>query len=479
MSNKLSKVFGFYYKIGSIDFPFNMDPDANFGFNLNSETIFKYSINEVEKAFVKCRSISKRSSYDTSSVTDETGSINVLLADSNGAPYSTGIHPITTEDVRTTEWDNAFKIMEYLGQNQSTCTNGAQTPGYLNAADEALGDINSPFYVHNYVLGSISLQPAAGRIPQRLSWATWQCKGFPSGNVSFQIYFDADYFVERSDNISYKVYRYVEGGNDDPDGLEDNHISDDEFDSLITSKLHQILHTGKYPTYSRMSIDKRISDTETIEEQFFVFSSIKQTISNDIMRTQIKEYLRNYYADDVYLRYTYPTLFDENEIRIIPLWGNTLSTVGGSEILVHPLTLLDLSETLIKFGFNIAKTSSDYRATEIFYVGPGSGWTAGTSFDLKFPLLAIEVDTSSGIIKPISKRFPAYKPIYGTKEEGDAGEFHYILITILSYLNGTNHNLVSTFVTEYSVSEGEDQLRKTVTFNYAGDIWTIYGPPKS
>ena len=48
----LTSVTGFYYQIGSIDYPLNFSPDDKFGFDSEGQenAVFKYSINDVEKA---------------------------------------------------------------------------------------------------------------------------------------------------------------------------------------------------------------------------------------------------------------------------------------------------------------------------------------------------------------------------------------------------------------------------------------------
>ena len=239
-----------------------------------------------------------------------------------------------------------------------------------------------------------------------------------------------------------------------------------------------IIGTGKYKSWKPFTVEKRLSDTETVEEQFFVFSSISAELTDDVMKLQIKDYLTQRYDNMTYLRYTYPTLFSENEIRIIPLYNNTLETTSGTSHVVHPLSVLNLSSVLTQFGFSISSTNSDYRPTEIFHVGPGAGWQPGNTFRFSFPLIAVEVDTASGVVLPISKRFPGYKPIYGETVSGEAAEFHYILITVLEYLMGLNQSLTDEFVAQYSISVTTDDVlkRKVATLTFSGNIWSIYGP---
>lgn len=466
----LTSVTGFYYQIGSIDYPLNYSPDASFGFDSEGQanSIFSYSINDVEKALSKCRTLVKRSFYNTANT-------NVLLADDSDGTLSTQDINSDSHQNELAAWNASFQIMEYLFNNQSSSNNNPISSGYLSYGDEMLGNATldgaaNPNYVANYVTGSLVMQGSTHN--NRLQWVRFTVKGFTSGNVTFYIYFDADAFVERSENVSYAVYRYED--------LEspDDQISATEFSSQIIDKVFNIIGTGKYKSWKPFSVEKRLSDTETVEEQFFVFSSITAELTNEVMKLQIKNYLTQHYDNMTYLRYTYPTLFSENEIRIIPLYDNTLETTSGTSHVVHPLSITTLSSVLTQFGFSISSTNSDYRPTEIFHVGPGAGWSAGNTFRFNFPLLAVEVDTASGIVLPISKRFPSYKPIYGEAVSGEAAEFHYILITVLAFLMGLNQSLTDEFTAQYNINVTTDTVlkRKMITLTFSGNIWSIYGP---
>lgn len=452
----LTSVMGFYYRIGSDDYPANMSPDSKFGFDqvaagVTSSPIFRYSVNDCEKALTVCRSLQQRAFYDSTNT-------NVILAENVEKT-------LDTENVSSVGWQMAFKAAEFISNNQATINNNPTTDGgYLNWGDE-----NLETEVESYVKGSLAILQSSHQ--NRIQYARFSITFAPGQVVTFQIFYDADAFVERSDNISYRVYRYV-------DLTGDDQISAEEFKTQIVSKLFDIVSGGKYKTWSMLTIDKRLSDTETIEEPFYVFSSIAREISEDIMKLQIKAYLMGIYDDMTYLRYTYPTLFSENEIRIIPMYDNTLETITGTSTVVHPLSILNLASTLTTFGFNISKSSTDYRPCEIFRVGPGAGWVAGNTFKFNFPILAVEVDTASGIILPISKRFPAYKPIYGENISGEAAEFHYMLISILGYLMGDNRKLSDEFISQYSINEETDSTtgRKKIIATFSGNLWTIYGP---
>ena len=57
------KLLGYFLKIGSQDYPLNMSPNEKFGWDLDANgnstvgPLFKYSLNDVEKAFDKVRQI--------------------------------------------------------------------------------------------------------------------------------------------------------------------------------------------------------------------------------------------------------------------------------------------------------------------------------------------------------------------------------------------------------------------------------------
>ena len=473
-----SKILGFYYKRGSADVPQNIDINEPFGFDVDSTNhaaVFKYSINDVEKAFVKVREFNQAANYIATGsqfTGDVVGASNCLLIEC-GKTDAFDYTELSSEDPSSQFWQDIFRCAEYVGRNQATVQTASWSQSFINYGDAALGSqtdsagaINK-YYVSSYVHGSItySIRPSSSR----LQWAQFVITHPTYGNVSVQIYFDADSWCERDASVTYKVYCY-----EDLNG--DSVISNDEMDSQVVGKIFDILKDGKYKTYDSIIIDKRISDTVTTSEQFFVFSSLNSKLTSVKMKEEIKEYLRNKYDEDTYLRYTYPTLFDENEIRIIPVWDNQITQATGEAKDVHALSINKLANVLTSYGYSISSSSSDYRPSEVFYVGPGSGWSSSVSIKFVIPLIAIEQDTTSGIQYPISSRFPDYKPIYGQNDSSIASEFHFILLTVLNYLQYGDTNLQEEFIIAYSVSESKSGTRKIITFTFANDIWSVYGP---
>ena len=473
-----SKILGFYYKRGSTDVPQNIDINEPFGFDIDSVSnaaVFKYSINDVEKAFVKAREFNQAANYIATSsdfIGDVVGASNCLLVEC-GKTDAFDYTELASEDPTSQFWQDIFRCAEYIGRNQATVQTSSWSASFINHGDAALGSqvdssgANNKYYVSSYVRGSLTyaIRPSS----TRLQWVQFVITHATYGNVSIQIYFDADAWCERDASATYKVYCY-----EDLDG--DSTISNDEMDSQVVKKLFDITKEGKYKTYESIIIDKRISDTTTTTEQFFVFSSLNVSLTSTKMKEEIKEYLRDKYDDDTYLRYTYPTLFDENEIRIIPVWDNQISQATGEAKSVHALSINKLANVLTSYGYAISSSSADYRPSEVFYIGPGSGWSSTVAIKFILPLIAIEQDTTSGVQYPISSRFPDYKPIYGQTDSSAASEFHFILATVLNYLQNGDTTLASEFVSAYSISESKSGSRKVVTFTFANDIWSVYGP---
>jgi hypothetical protein len=510
----VKSVFGFFYRIGSVDYPINYDPNIPFGFDTNSPgtPIFKYSVNNVENALVACRTLVRRSFYDHNVNGDlEVGankSSDIIIADSTG-----GYSDIVTEDISTSDWDAAFKIAEFLYNNQSKVFTNPSKNEFFSWGDEMLASSTKPnsleenmFYNNKYIKNSLSysLSSVGNGMQGRLESVSFSVFFTNLGsNVLFRLYFDADAFVERTDNIKYKVFRYED--------LEEpsNIVSPDEMREQIIKKQFALLHEGKYNECREYFVDKRISDSDDfVREQFFVYSTLKKAIEDTIARLAIKEYLLDYYNNDmVYLRYTYPSLFDENEIHLIPLYDNFSGIIDAnsemsSELnLLYSLSISRLANELLAFGYNIAPSHYDYKPIEVFHIGPGNEWVPGngSSFRYLFPIIAVELDSESGINLPISARFPNFRPIYGSEEGGKASEFHSILVYLFEYLLGISPSLDAVFKNTYNVvvyeagsSAGTNNAgqsvsgnaadsptginRKRVGFTFNGDLWLLYGP---
>lgn len=483
----VSRVIAFYSKIGSTDRPRNFSPDLPFAFDIDDpekKAVFKYSINDVERAFNTPREFVSAANWSATSTLflgNQLLATNSLLVECGKISKDEDYSSLATENVQDSFWTNVFKCAEFIGNNQATVTQSPWSSGFTSYGDSALGSINSPdgtvnqYYIPIYVQGSLIYKARANST--RLESCTFSLNHPQWGRVSLQIYFDADAFCERSASVSYSVWRYVDLDNDSV-------ISHNEMDVQIVNKIFTIMKENNYKYYSNLLIDKRISNTEMTTEQFFVFTSLAKTdtndpLSSDIMKNKIKEYLMEQYPGDsnkTYLRYTYPTLFSENEVRIYPIWDNFISESDGGSRLVHPLSFEKYASVMAQYGWSISTSSSEYRSNEIFYIGPGSGWSPSVGIKFPQPLIAVEVDPASGIKYPISSRFPDYRPIYGENLSSSSSEFHFILLNIMSYLENAAALLTSDFIDAYSISESAVNSRKVITFNFANDLWSVYGP---
>ena len=503
---QLENILMFFYKKGSKDYPLNCDINSPFGWdvdasgNVNGNAVFKYSINEVEKAFVKVREITKEAYYDASTHNNFTNIgdnsenlIDVALVETgNNSKYSVDYsnQGLDSSDPANNKiWTDIFRILEWVYANQSTANGkkwgGADTYDLLTAADCALysnyGENtpnvsgSNPYKVDTYIKNSIQMYP--GRKDGRLSYIRFSVKDSDNnGNqVNIIAYFDADDWVERSTNISYRVYRYEDLNNDTT-------IDNNEFDKQIVAKLFEITKGGKYKSYSSMTIRKRIGDETYTQEQFFIFTSLATELTTATMLEQIKKYLLETGQGQSYLTYTYPQLFGLNTIQIIPIWDNVITTKDAGNVEVYPLSLAKLYSTLNQFNRSITPGESGYSPVEVFYIGPGAGWVPAVNVGFILPLIAVEQDPTSGVSNPISARFPSYQPIYGQNINSDAAEFHFILLKILFHLYNPENELTGAFNSSYGVVEGtsgDNSNRKTITFTFGGNTWTVYGKPNS
>ena len=496
--SKLQNVLLFYSKIGGTDRPLNSDINSPFGWDIDSVgnatgPVFSYSINEVEKAFVKVRELTREAIYESGSNgfsnEDKTNLINQILVETGkSTKYSADYSIQGIEDANPSTdsvWAAIFNVLEWVGANQATangarwanadsdCINTADCALTQSRAEESDVDGSNPYVVSDYVPHSITIYSSSHE--GRIAYITFRVRNVDDSNeiVNVTAYFDADAFVERSTNVNYAVYRYEDLNNDST-------ISNSEFDSQIVNKLFEITKSGKYKTYSSISITKRLSDEVYTQEQFFVFSSLATTLTTATMIEQIKQYLTNTGVGESNLSYTYPDLFGTNTIQIIPVWDNQITTKDAGSQDIYPLSLEKLVSTLRTFNKSVTPGDSGYSPTEVFYIGPGSGWTPSVNVSFILPLLAVEQDTSSGVTNPISARFPDYQPIYGQNTNSDAAEFHFILLKILFHLNNSDNKLTDSFKNSYSVTEANDASgRATVSFTFAGNTWTVYGKANS
>lgn len=506
MSTK--QISGFFLKVGSKDYPLNYSPNEKFGFDSTSSNTmsgpkFSYSLNDVEKAFANVRVLQKESYFDNNTYS-QTGNqednkehlINMLLVESanssnsyNGVDYSwIADNTINPADTTLEYLQQIFKALEYLYTNQASASKGDNKGTFMNNADAYLGSSqlpgassqSNPYYCSLYKPGTVTL--TAGSLSNRLDKVelVFKEKDAVGDDIRVSIYFNADKFVERDGNVQYAVYKYEDENND-------SIISDTEFDRGIVNKIFEILKEGKYKNYGVYTVTKRISSDTYTDEQFFVFSTKASELSTSQMIDAIKKWIEeNSGGDPTSLYYTYPELFGQYNIKIVPVWENNITLSDGTNRDVEPITYDLLKSILVRESGN---TSLDDINAEIFYIGPGAGWIQTVEVPFIIPLIAIE-ENGHGVKRPISSRFPDYKPIYGQNYNTDAAEFHYILLKIMSFLKDqTGHALTESFKSTYNInvkvtnvqtSVGSSEatnagIINTVTFSFAGNTWEVVG----
>lgn len=463
----LTNVFGFFYQIGSVDVPNNMSYDSKFGFNEGSSVpVFNYSLNDVALAFESARSLSREGFIYSDR-------LSVLLAESLSSPELSNIN------INDVYWTAAFRVLEYLYNNQNTFIQSATNANFLNQGDQLLGSEtidNNPnsFYISQYVVKSLAYETSI--FPGRIRYVSFQMR-FSDSIVTFTVYFEANSFVERSEGIRYYVYRYVDSS------PQDSIITNTEFKTGIINIIFNILKEGKYNSYSDLIVQKRIGETSFIDEQFFVFTSLNTPLTEDQKKIQVKKYLLDYYGQDtVSLQYDYPSLFTESTVLIIPIYDNIMSTSSGLDMVTHAVSIPKIQEVLSQYGFSISQSSTSYRPVELIHIGAGTGFipTNGSEPRYRFPLLVVEQNPESVVTTPITSRFIDYVPIYGSVGDSAFDTFHAILLAILDYLTGVTTVIDSTLAANYSIQtyppDSNHFNRRYATFSMEGAIWLVYGP---
>lgn len=471
-----NSLLGFFYQKGSPDYPNSCSPDDKFGWTTSdgsekTDPIFKYTVNQVEKSFTKV----KEFSFPSELYVDER--INMILLESDG-DYNKVI-----EAAASSYESQFYKKLTYIIDSIRNHAIEIRSPaaGYTNALDKELSE--SEYVRDMYQTGSINPSSDAWRTVDdeiRLKYIVFGVKTDGGEIYSVRIYFDADAFCERATAIDqYKVWKYTDLDND-------NIINPTEMNEQVVAKLFEINKTGKFIKYERKFIDKRLSDGSYIKEQFFVFIPTYANVTEDMLNAAIINYLRNVLGlSESYLKYTYPKLFTDNEITILPIWDNYAVQSDNTTKVVTPVTLKKICQVLNKHGIDISGFATGVDAVpavEVFYIGPGRNWTPSTvGFKFGFPILAIEDDPNNGIVAPITARFPNWKPIYGENETGLAAELHFILITILtaidngfakSMVENNENDFVTDYVMQYTVSTFGQEV---ISFNFDGNVYKVYG----
>lgn len=479
----LNKVFGFYFEQGSKDFPSNYSLEDPFGFDPGSDTpVFKYSINDVEKSFIKPRQLT------TPSMTRAVTCLDTLIVEGNGNI------DISSQNISTPAWRKIFEMLEYIYANQATyqmspsvlynATNGT---GWINKGDEELCTRFTSYAPHSFT-------PVASDKTTRLASATFRADPGSGGIVEFTIYFDADMTVDRVDGVNFAVYRYE-------DLNLDNEIDENEFNTQIVTKLFDILNTGRYRQFDKVRINKWVEKIvngvssglyEQEIEVFYVFTSYSKKHTNspfsqEVKYLQIKNYLRSRYNDEEFLRNTYRELFSDDIVEIIPIYQNTVQILGGELQIVHPISLGLLRETMNSFGKNYnpdanASNYTTYLPTELFYVGTDTD----VSSQFGYPIIAVE--SKKNFDRPISDRFPDFKPLYGVEYHPTSSlseAFHHFIVLSLSVCTGVielssiDLSVQEMINMKYVAPHPDHYNRGYISFSFNGVTWKVYAPSRS
>lgn len=484
--------FGFFFQEGSPDYPSNMNPTSRFGFSTISPgtPIFDYSITDVQRSIVTPRVLSRVGHYFNARTSK-------LFLERFEHDYVETVDPITNSD-----WGKIFRILEYAYNNQLGVTaaaaeqyNGAS--GYLNAGDELFytgvsGSMNIVDAVRagefGYQIRTFKFDPSDKA--ERISALEFQYKTSNDGLYAFRIYLDPDFFIERAENAKYAVYRYEEIVND-------GQIDQSEFSTQIVDKLFQILQGGLYNRYDTFDTIKRVDEVvggiptgNKVDqpERLYVFTTYRNSPGTITLRSFVKNYLRNLYPASQ-LKQIYPSLFTEDSVDILPVYDNLVSTFGNAQqLMAHPVPLEAIRTRLLEFQLEFIPTNSAYKPVEVFYVGGDEDTSPLTSTRNVYPILAVEQSEDSGITtRPISSRFPDYKPLSGivfSSGNPVAQQFHHFLVLALDIVNAVISindlpNLIRTTynyqVSVQNANQGGTLVYDIVTFEFENVSWSVYG----
>ena len=470
----ITKLLGFFTIQGSKDYPSNLGLEDKFGFAAGDSggvPIFSYSMNDVERAFTSGRQLWKSDFYQPK----ETA---LLLLEGYNV---SGIESVATN---TSEWDDIFKIVSYLFRNQTTCRNSSSQPQvYISKGDEDLATNleSNPHYVGGYRKGTLIITASNLEQGARLQSVRFsaQLNGI---DVTFDIYLDANAFVDYKTSNNFKVWTHR-------DSSGDNILTREETNTDIVSKIVTIMNESKLKTYDIKSVErtKTVGGVPTVVyEDFYIFSNKpnKGMITDDRMIVEIKKYLEMEFGYNTeLLNQNYPNLFSTQKVKIIPMMNNT-KTVNQNTVHVHAADMLRVKEMIESLGYKFDPSDVQYKPYELFHVGYSGELTPG-GLPFRYPIIAIEIgENPTGT--PIGNRFPNYSPIYGNilRPVGeDWGLFHTYILIALKLISGDIapqgdsevDNLKETIELTTNDTSGGDTVYR-VRFKFVGTEWEIIHP---
>lgn len=487
----LAKVFGFAVIKGGTDLPSGYNESEAFGFDKGeSESsptigpIFSYSINDVEANFTQCYTMA----MSTQLMVGRTLRLYTEVADNLD---------LKQEDfVSSADWKKAFKLIEWVIQNQANIVNitPTDTNNYLSYADERLGaelinkEVNNE-RIDTYILKSFGFVPSSNSTRQnRIGQFTFQAT-INSAAINFQIYLDADDFCSSvSEDLSKSVYVWWfdeithDGKLDNEEMYENIAVPLFENISKRNFKRIDILDTPWHRPKNPNDLTKGYED-EAVTRRFIIYSNFKpQPDSAFPVESRIeavKSALIDKFGEDGAdgtkvvtdsLIAQYPDLFTRNEVLLIPFGLNNSLTIVGGEVIqgLHPVTVLKLINTAKRFGYSLQTEQNVLTGkskSELFFAGGETPNDAATNI-FRYPILAIEKMNKT--MYPISSRFPQYTPKYFDQNwpsVDKADQFQFLLIRALGAFENK--------YTEAQLNSITSTVKFTVTKNDAGNIIKI------
>ena len=469
-----SRIRGFFYSKGSMDYPSTMGINDKFGYNQLDPTLplFDYSINEVERSFNDGIELSRVGILEPTQ-------LSTLLVETNGSEELKEI------DADSADWSKIFKIIEYLYHNQLTANTPTGTMGYASQADELLSSptnqdgTSNQYYVETYVRGSITMITTSIKDNMRMrdvSFLVTVTDNGVSRNVTIEVSMEPNYFVFNSVNDDIRVWKYH-----DMSTPADRNVDNNELTAAVI-ELNEI-GKGNYEHVSVLLVNRYNPDDTVTEEIYHIFHNITN-IAKAKLEIAVVSWLRNNVSNDTgYLATLYPDLFETSSISIYPMFHNVVS-ISSVDKIVHGATLENVLSLMNTLNLPFNPTDITYKKTTIFHVGYEGDSAAGVSNLL--PLLAVDNLTESDT-DPIVERYPDYVPKYGTylANTGTTWEtFQHYIILALDIINGISgvetspevielQNGIASFTITPALEEG---TVKQVSFKINGILYNVIDP---
>ncbi len=475
-SSLLTRVTGFFIKVGSQDLPFIYDPDASFGFDSdNSPAVFTASMSSLEDGFVDRININKPSTFKPNGLP----TVNRLIVEG----YEN--EAIKLQNTENESWRDVFTLLEFMFDNQTTIIQTPPNPGYVNYADEILqseyiNGVYNNFFVRRYVSGSMYINPSVktGRIP------TFTFRIIIEGSVvEFRIALDPDVFLSTYRTKSLVVWSFFDPNND-------GKIDDNELQNYIVNAVSEITRqynvrhnpeTFIVPEYAPEGLNGEWIPKNN--RMFFIFHNLDdgRLITVEMKKEATKKWLLIKFNGDLQLLILrFPTLFGNDRVTIIPVYNNK-RVKGNNVTIVQPLDLITLRNVLTIFGFEYDINSASYRPTEVFTVGAAFN-NPPTQNRTLFPIIAVdqsEVTTLSSF--PITSRFPDFVAasfsVSGNEVTGSSADLlqFYIIRCILFHIGDLEYNALVTGLEHLAWESSLTGPRTYVSFSFFSTRWVVYG----